>query len=269
MRAFFAFLFTLYNMHMVKGFGNVLSSQDLKSNDPLMKAFVEELVANALSELRTTVDKQAKTISKLQSTVNRQVTKLTNLQSAVRRHEAMEIELLQKLSRQEARIAVLESSRAPQEHANTSVKYTANNGIQRIRNAPDIPVAFTAVKMASQANIGVNQNILFDNVILNEGNGYHSQHGIFIAPINGLYLITATLLHSPINQYFHAAIMHQGNEIARLHGTINIYDASTQTVILRVTAGEEIWVRSVDYVNENVVGGRYSSFSGYLLMPTE
>ncbi|XP_052767959.1 uncharacterized protein LOC128208435 [Mya arenaria] len=269
MNAFPAFLFALYNIYTVNGFGDALSSQDLKSNDPVIKALVEELVSTALSKLRTTINKQARTISELQSTVNRQETKLTDLQSAVRCHESKEFELLQKLSRQEARIAVLETSREPQELTNTSVNYKANDGIHRIRNAPEVPVAFTAVNMVLQGNIGVNQNILFDNVILNEGNGYHPLHGIFIAPISGLYLITASLLHGPLNQYFHAAIMHQGNEIARLHGTINTYDASTQTVILMVHAGEEIWVRSLDFANENVFGSRYSSFSGYLLMPVE
>jgi len=41
-------------------------------------------------------------------------------------------------------------------------------------------VAFFATKHANQGNLGINQNIVFDNVMLNLGNAYRPGHGLFI-----------------------------------------------------------------------------------------
>jgi len=51
------------------------------------------------------------------------------------------------------------------------------------------PVAFTAIKV----HIGLNQKILFDRVDLNEGNGFHVNQGVFIAPASGIYIFLFTI----------------------------------------------------------------------------
>jgi len=126
-------------------------------------------------------------------------------------------------------------------------------------------IAFQAAKVARQTSIGTNQNILFEHVSLNLGNGFHPQHGIFIVPRSGIYVITASLLHE--NQpgiYFHGAIVHQGNVIAKIDCTLD-WEQASQTVLIEARAGDEIWVRNVGPSNENIYGDYFSTFAGYLL----
>lgn len=138
----------------------------------------------------------------------------------------------------------------------------------RLSDQPPEVVSFTAVKSIDQTHIGINQNIIFDQVISNIGNGYHADHGLFIAPTSGIYLFSTSLLHRPTNdQPLHAEITHSGAPVARIHGDVNIYDSGSQTVIIQVNQGEEVWVRNIDINDENIAGAMYSSFAGVLILP--
>ncbi|XP_052770530.1 multimerin-2-like [Mya arenaria] len=131
------------------------------------------------------------------------------------------------------------------------------------------PVAFTAIKIANQINIGVNQNIEFEQVVLNEGGGYHSSNGLFIAPAAGIYMFAVTLLREPSDSYLHGQIVHAGNVVAKIHGTpdSSTWDQGSQTVFIKLNVGEEVWIRNGDYAREHIHGDLFSSFSGYLLYP--
>ncbi|KAH3805990.1 hypothetical protein DPMN_134300 [Dreissena polymorpha] len=105
--------------------------------------------------------------------------------------------------------------------------------------------------------------ILFDQVILNDGGGLN--HGVFTAPFTGYYLFSTSLVHPPQEESLHAGIMHNGLLIALIHANSGVYDQGTQTVVLKVKAGEQVWIENRDYNNEGVHGNAYSSFSGFLL----
>ncbi|KAH3773626.1 caprin-2-like [Dreissena polymorpha] len=127
------------------------------------------------------------------------------------------------------------------------------------------PIAFTAVKTIPQSSIGINQNIKFDKVILNDGGGFHVQHGIFIAPVSGYYLFSTSIAHDDTPLSLHAGIMHNGNIIAIAQSTHNIFDKGAQTVVLKVSSGDEIWIQNLDYEHASVYGESYSTFTGVLL----
>ncbi|KAH3889178.1 uncharacterized protein LOC127850121 [Dreissena polymorpha] len=124
------------------------------------------------------------------------------------------------------------------------------------------PVAFTAVKVISQDNIGVNQNIQFENVVLNDGGGFHANHGIFIAPVGGYYLFTTSFLHSPGPIDIRVGLMHNGRLMAKVSGSM---DQSSMTLVLKIAAGDEVWLENKDVGSQSIYGGYYSSFSGVLL----
>jgi len=119
------------------------------------------------------------------------------------------------------------------------------------------PVAFFAAKQAHQDGIGINQNIKFDNVPLNLGNGYHPGHGLFIAPKAGLYLFSSSLLTHQVN----------GNTVAKVygHGDSGRHDQGSQTVLVRLDINDEVYVRNIDIANDYVYGELASTFSGVLL----
>ncbi|XP_052074093.1 uncharacterized protein LOC127711976 [Mytilus californianus] len=57
-------------------------------------------------------------------------------------------------------------------------------------------VAFYAQLSISEQNIGKHHPIVFDNVILNVGNGYNKHSGTFTAPSSGIYVFTFLLFPS-------------------------------------------------------------------------
>ena len=136
------------------------------------------------------------------------------------------------------------------------------------RQGHEGPVAFTAIKVGNQDNIGINQNILFDHVELNEGNGFHVNQGVFIAPTTGIYVFSFTIMRHPMNSYMHADLMLNGRIIAKAHGAPgSTWDQGSHTVFLNVHAGDDVWVQNADFEHEYVHGDMFSSFSGYLLYP--
>jgi len=139
-----------------------------------------------------------------------------------------------------------------------------SNAVITRRAAPTGMVGFQAIKIATQTNIGSNQNILFEHVSLNLGNAFHPQHGVFIVK-SGIYVISTTILHDyQTGSDFHGAIVHQGTIVAKLVSPRSEWDQSTKTVLIQAQAGDEIWVQSI-YADKNVVGGYYSTLSGFLL----
>ncbi|KAH3888388.1 uncharacterized protein LOC127846668 [Dreissena polymorpha] len=149
--------------------------------------------------------------------------------------------------------------------ANDQEPHNVGSKYSRAIVSPVHAVAFTAIKYQDQDGIGINQKIIFEHVILNEGGGYNVNHGIFTAPVTGYYLISTSILHSPQSNPLKAVIMHNGALIAIAYGSPGVSDQGTQTVVLKVTAGEQVWIGNRDSSNVYVVGSSYSSFSGFLL----
>ncbi|KAH3715283.1 cerebellin-3-like [Dreissena polymorpha] len=159
-----------------------------------------------------------------------------------------------------------------QDESNHSLfeKEIRSTAVQPVKNrfVPGEVVAFSAMKVANQQHIGLNQNIIFEQVLTNEGDGYHPLHGVFIAPQSGLYVLSSAVL-TFWGQEIHTAIIHNGNIIARIygHGDNGRHDQGSQTVVLKLNVGDEVAVQNIDYADTNIFGEVYSSFSGYLLSP--
>ncbi|XP_052774313.1 uncharacterized protein LOC128212944 [Mya arenaria] len=224
-----------------------------------------EAQRTALRDIEVVVENQRKMIEELQYTVVRQNNHIEGLQTTVRVQE-LRINELEGASREPNpeenelgdNIHVKRESVVPR-NLNTE-----NSGIFQRRSPPEMAIAFTAVKVAAQTGTGINQNILFENVILNQGNGFHSNHGVFIAPQSGIYLFTASLLHQAQSIAMHAAIIHEGRIVTKIDGS-NDWTQSSQTVVIQVNTGEEVWVSTIDYEHENIHGDSFSAFSGFLL----
>ncbi|KAH3739959.1 hypothetical protein DPMN_046651 [Dreissena polymorpha] len=127
------------------------------------------------------------------------------------------------------------------------------------------PIAFTVVKTKTQSSVEINQNIQFDKVILNDGGGFHVYHGIFSAPVSGYYIFSTSIMHPDTAQSLHAGIMHNGNVIAIAGSTKNIWNQAAQTVVLKVSAADEIWIKNLNYEHVSVYVGSFSTFTGVLL----
>jgi len=78
-------------------------------------------------------------------------------------------------------------------------------------------------------------------------------------------MFTTNLVHVNQPGPFHAALVHNGNVVVKLHGEYNTWDQTSQTVYLSLAPGDEVYVRNIDYEHETIYGDSYSSFSGMLV----
>ena len=130
-------------------------------------------------------------------------------------------------------------------------------------------VAFFARLTNSTPRLDPNQDIVFDHVVTNVGNGYHGNHGLFVAPVSGIYAISATVmsyLPGPALHINHAKLVKNGQLLARLgqHGIAN-WDTSSVTILVELLKGDDVAVQNSDYYNMTFWGDNYSTFSGFLL----
>lgn len=122
-----------------------------------------------------------------------------------------------------------------------------------------------------QNNIGVNQNVVFKSVMLNLGSAYNSLHGVFMAPRDGVYLFSASLLSDTQahSSTVHAAISVNGNKAAKILAISEANrhrDQGSNTLIADLKKGDQVWVKNVDNDDATICGiNGYSTFSGYLL----
>ena len=125
-------------------------------------------------------------------------------------------------------------------------------------------VAFSARLSANTPKLQHGQDIAFDNVILNLGNGYHNQHGAFIAPVPGVYSFSTSLLS--VSSHCHAELVKNGQILAMIDfsDTITFIQAA-QGVIVELDAGDDVSVKEAHYSDCIYYGSYYSTFSGFLL----
>ncbi|KAL3882724.1 hypothetical protein ACJMK2_029036 [Sinanodonta woodiana] len=126
-------------------------------------------------------------------------------------------------------------------------------------------IAFYAI-IASGNGLGPiheREIVLFDTVLLNEGNGFNKQTGIFTCPLSGIYFFTGSVL----TQHEHQVGVHlivngetKGNAYA---DGANSWDQGSISSIARCEAGQNVWI-SV-YLGSFIHGDYYTSFSGFLL----
>ncbi|XP_053381665.1 cerebellin-2-like [Mercenaria mercenaria] len=148
------------------------------------------------------------------------------------------------------------------------IKRHTHNG--RRQSYDGTVVAFSAtLDQLNVEHIGVHQNIVFSDVITNIGNGYNNHHGLFVAPVSGLYMFSTTIL-SGQNADFAVAIEINGSDVVRMfeRGTDNRHGSATQTVIVQLQKGDDVAVQSLS-PDHTYWGDKYSSFSGVLLQELE
>lgn len=135
-----------------------------------------------------------------------------------------------------------------------------NMNAQRIRRSVENKVAFFAYLRYQANNLGAFQNIVFDNVVTNIGNAYNWRHGIFIAPVNGTYVFSFTLMAVGSMTWGHFVVNRQ--VVAKVE--LVEKNASSQTIVVTLKAGDDVSVQNT-YTDRTLIGDKYSTFSGFLL----
>ena len=108
-------------------------------------------------------------------------------------------------------------------------------------------VAFYAYMSTNEVNIGPHHTIIFDHIETNIGNGYNGHTGVFIAPINGVYVFFYTAfgtypsfmsIEITVNSVSRGAIF-VDNQAAP-----NSYTGSTGVAVFALNKGDDCFIRT-------------------------
>ena len=133
-------------------------------------------------------------------------------------------------------------------------------------------VAFLARMDHTLLHLGQHQNVRYDTVVTNIGGGYHQSHGVFIAPVAGIYIFSTTVLSlNKPHGWVELEIEKNGGLLATAYAYGDAdRDQGSVTVVTQVAVSDEVWVRVRFPTTEaQIFGSGLSSFMGCLIMPTE
>ncbi|XP_078611310.1 uncharacterized protein LOC144881835 [Branchiostoma floridae x Branchiostoma japonicum] len=130
-----------------------------------------------------------------------------------------------------------------------------------------LKVAFSAVRTESYGPFITDEPVPFDMILSNSGGFYNNKTGVFRAPVDGHYLFHFHLMSTNKAATTFVDLMknHESQVMAAFYGPA--YDTASNTAILHVLRGHEIWLRlrRQRAIYNPSKTGRYSTFSGYLL----
>ncbi|WAR31321.1 C1QL4-like protein [Mya arenaria] len=129
------------------------------------------------------------------------------------------------------------------------------------------PVAFFATMSSVIASSSSRQTIVFNNVVTDVGGGYNSGTGVFIVPVDGLYVFSTTVMVDLSTSTTHAIfnIKKNGNDVVSLivQDRDDNYETVSGTVILSLQVGDTVKVTCND--SGRNIYDRYTFVSGFKL----
>ena len=131
---------------------------------------------------------------------------------------------------------------------------------------------FSAYKSSSEGSISSKVTIRFDSTYINIGEHYHTEDGIFIAPVTGTYMFHLTIATGGSQfstQLMVGGIVRASNLVPHPGGS----DSSSAMVIINVQKEDHVWIQLYGssehvYGGSSSFGNSQSTFSGILLQKT-
>ncbi|XP_002732902.2 uncharacterized protein LOC100372009 [Saccoglossus kowalevskii] len=107
--------------------------------------------------------------------------------------------------------------------------------------------------------------VTYDEVYTNVGEHYNGDTGIFTCPISGVYYFTMTALKQNSDTNMHVCFMRNQTKLTCAYSESAGYGTGTNSIILELQEGDEMWVRlSAGNALYSASHG-YSTFSGYMI----
>nr|WRI32904.1 complement C1q domain-containing protein 1 [Anadara sativa] len=121
----------------------------------------------------------------------------------------------------------------------------------------NVKVSFNAV-LTKHLTLGKGSIVPYDQLFHNEGNGFNVNKGVFHCPIDGVYMISASL--EVFNTRVISILMKNGSTIGAMTkgSPSNAWNSNSVTVVTRLRKGDRVWVQN--YYKAEVWGISY--FSG-------
>ncbi|XP_053391790.1 rho-associated protein kinase 1-like [Mercenaria mercenaria] len=129
-------------------------------------------------------------------------------------------------------------------------------------------IAFTAYLSNTVTELGKQHPIPFDQVMLNEGHAYDTVLHAFICPVNGIYMFQSAAMSTHTDS-IQTEIVKDGVALVVIYAAgatgSHGYDQGFNSAVIQCNQGERVWVRVHAHYGTDLYGGRYTTFSGYLL----
>lgn len=129
-------------------------------------------------------------------------------------------------------------------------------------------IGFTAA-LTSVISLGQHQPVEYDKVITNVGKGFDARHGHFVAPVKGLYILSATILNSE-GKEMHMEMVKNGVQLVAFYADPDDYSMGTQTIVLSLKANDMVWIRHCRVKRPSSIYGKpdqpINTFSGALIV---
>lgn len=122
-------------------------------------------------------------------------------------------------------------------------------------------IGFSAI-LSKNIYLGDNGAIKYDRVLTNIGNGYDQWSGHFMAPVNGLYMFSCTIM-AVDKDNISVVMVKNGQVMGYAHSNPTAYDTGAISLVLALKKRDRVWIRH-DF-GGRLVRARYSSFSGFLI----
>ncbi|XP_052212294.1 complement C1q-like protein 4 [Dreissena polymorpha] len=131
-------------------------------------------------------------------------------------------------------------------------------------------VAFSAYLDHDVTNLGPDHTIQFHGVVLNKGNAYNPNTGIFTVPLDGVYFLTFAAEDYRFHREWLNLVVDGQLFSSTVFGAANGHFVGSNIVLARLTIGQSVWV-AVD--SRETTGGslqgdnteRFTTFSGFYL----
>ncbi|XP_053379963.1 complement C1q-like protein 4 [Mercenaria mercenaria] len=130
-----------------------------------------------------------------------------------------------------------------------------------------------SVYLDHDLDLGTHQTIKFNQVIINDGNGYNIYTGVFTCPESGVYMFSFFIggrseTSTPTGEYAQLMV----NDQHVIDAVVDTFHSSQDlqggnTVIKRLKQGDAVWIGSLAGHVEGRPGLRISTFSDVYLYP--
>ena len=133
--------------------------------------------------------------------------------------------------------------------------------VRQLQN--ELNVAFFARMQAYNEHKSANQTLVFEDAVINVGNGYDISTSIFTAPVNGIYVFMCSIHAFNTNgASFDVDIMHNSDMTTRFRA--DGVDQTSGNAILYLRKGDRVFVRVENGHDLWIFGHTMSTFAGFL-----
>ena len=129
-------------------------------------------------------------------------------------------------------------------------------------------MAFSAYRDQSVSGLGKKQIVIFDKVLINDGDGYSQTTGVFIAPVDGAYYFTWNTASLGNKGALVSSISLNGKNVVSAAAEAGKFQMAGNSIILKLKRNDKISIgigRGAEMFSNFKEGWFYPVFSGTLL----